>query len=99
MTPESSTEIDLDVAVLVELAVKFTVPAVIENVPPRWLEVDPPAVTSGWSTLTSIPLTLTSTGSTVALLVEVAVPVTAPAPTEILPEDPDVGAFVPCGPM
>ena len=40
-TPESSTETDLDVAVLVELAVKFTVPAVIENVPPRWLERRP----------------------------------------------------------
>ena len=35
VTPESSTEIDLDVAVLVELAVKFTLPAVIENVPPK----------------------------------------------------------------
>ena len=30
--------------------------------------------------------------------VEVAVPVTEPTPTEILPEAPDVGAFVPCGP-
>ena len=35
VTPETSTETELDVAVLVEFALKFTVPAVIENVPPR----------------------------------------------------------------
>ena len=65
---------------LVELAVKFTWLAVIVNVPPKWLLVDPPAVTSGWSTFTPTKLAPMSTESTLALLVEVAVPVTGPGP-------------------
>ncbi len=99
LTPLSWTETEFEVAVLFELAVNFRAPAPIEKVPPRWAAVEPPAVTSGWSTLTSIPLTPMSRGSTVALLVELALPVTEPDPTEILPDAPWVGAEPAGGPM